>query len=152
MCAFIRVFNPLYTPGGFVWCDGPIYLVKQPQQKWACDFHDDAPPLSSSSRYWNWSFFHSEKIIRFKKWPQLPGAGRTRAGHHHGSHTATSPEAVLLGKMAYHTKHKSAGSVPPKNRWNKEVIGKKSEGSALKEKFYFSHLQAAWTLPILPTS
>ena len=42
--------------------------------------------------------------MRFKKWPQLPGAGRTRAGHHHGSHTPTSPEAVLLGKMAYHTK------------------------------------------------
>ena len=54
--------------------------------------------------YWNWSFFHYEKIMRFKKWPQLPGAGRTRAGHHHGSHTPTSPEAVLLGKMAYHTK------------------------------------------------
>ena len=42
--------------------------------------------------------------MRFKKWPRLPGAGRTRAGHHHGSHTPTSPEAVLLGKMAYHTK------------------------------------------------
>ena len=42
--------------------------------------------------------------MRFKKLPQLPGAGRTRAGHHHGSHTPTSPEAVLLGKMAYHTK------------------------------------------------
>ena len=37
--------------------------------------------------------------MRFKKRPQLPGAGRTRAGHHHGSHTPTSPEAVLLGKM-----------------------------------------------------
>ena len=23
------------------------------------------------------------------------GAGRTRAGHHHGSHTPTSPEAVV---------------------------------------------------------
>ena len=22
------------------------YVVKQPQEKWACDFHDDAPPLS----------------------------------------------------------------------------------------------------------
>ena len=54
--------------------------------------------------YWNWSFFHYEKIMRFKKWPQLPGAGRTRAGHHHGSHTPTSPEAILLGKMAHHTK------------------------------------------------
>ena len=40
--------------------------------------------------------------MRFKKLPQLPGAGRTRAGHHHGSNTPTSP--VLLGKMAYHTK------------------------------------------------
>ena len=35
-----------YTPGGFVWCDRPFYLVKQPQEKWACDFHDDALPLS----------------------------------------------------------------------------------------------------------
>ena len=43
--------------------------------------------------------------MRFKKWPQLPGVGRTRAGHHHGSHTPTSPEAVLLGKIAYHPKH-----------------------------------------------
>ena len=23
-----------------------VYEVKQPQEKWACDFHDDAPPLS----------------------------------------------------------------------------------------------------------
>ena len=36
----------IYTAGGFVWCDRPFYLVKQPQEKWACDFHDDAPPLS----------------------------------------------------------------------------------------------------------
>ena len=35
-----------YTAGGFVWCDRPIYLVKLYQEKWACDFHDDAPPLS----------------------------------------------------------------------------------------------------------
>ena len=35
-----------YTAGEFVWCDRPFYLVKQPQEKWACDFHDDAPPLS----------------------------------------------------------------------------------------------------------
>ena len=28
-------------------CPGwPVYEVKQPQEKWACDFHDDAPPLS----------------------------------------------------------------------------------------------------------
>ena len=38
--------------------------------------------------------------MRFKKLPQLPGAGRTRAGHHHGSHMPTSAEAILLGKMA----------------------------------------------------
>ena len=43
--------------------------------------------------------------MRFKRWPQLPGAERTRVGHHHGSHTPTSPEAVLLGKMACQTKH-----------------------------------------------
>ena len=42
--------------------------------------------------------------MRFKKWPQLPGAGRTTAGHHHGSHKPTSSEAILLGKMAHHTK------------------------------------------------
>ena len=35
-----------YTAGGFVWCDRPFYLVKQPQEKWACDSHDDAPPMS----------------------------------------------------------------------------------------------------------
>ena len=29
--------------------------------------------------------------MRFKKSPQLPGAGRTRSWYHHGSHTATSP-------------------------------------------------------------
>ena len=32
--------------------------------------------------------------MRFEKSPQLPGAGRTRAGHHHGSHTPTSPGAI----------------------------------------------------------
>ena len=35
-----------YTPGRFVWCDRPFSLVKQLQKKWACDFHDDAMPLS----------------------------------------------------------------------------------------------------------
>ena len=42
--------------------------------------------------------------MRFKNGPQLPGAGRTRAGHHHGSHTPASPGTILLGKMTYHTK------------------------------------------------
>ena len=43
--------------------------------------------------------------MRFKKRSQLPGAGGTRAGHHHGSHTPTSPEAVLLHKQATLGKH-----------------------------------------------
>ena len=54
--------------------------------------------------------------MRFKKWPQLPGAERTRVGHHHGSHTPTSPEAVLLGKMAYHTKQ-----IRRQCNWSKEI-------------------------------
>ena len=48
--------------------------------------------------------FHYEKIMRFKKCPHLPGAGRTRVWHHHVSHTPASPGVILLGKMAYHTK------------------------------------------------
>ena len=43
--------------------------------------------------------------MRFKKTPQLPGAGRTRAWHHHESHTPTSPGAILLSKMACQPKH-----------------------------------------------
>ena len=43
--------------------------------------------------------------MRFKKSPQLPGAGRTRAWYHHGSHTPTSPWAILLSKMACQPKH-----------------------------------------------
>ena len=37
--------------------------------------------------------------MRFKKRPQLPGAGRTRAWHHHGSHTPTSPGPVHFTMM-----------------------------------------------------
>ena len=48
--------------------------------------------------------------MRFEKSPELPGAGRTWAGHHHGSHTPTSPGSILLGKMPI-TPNKSAGSV-----------------------------------------
>ena len=33
--------------------------------------------------------------MRFKNSPQLPGAGKARAWHHHGSDTPTSPRAVL---------------------------------------------------------
>ena len=43
--------------------------------------------------------------MRFKKSPQLPGAGRTRAWYHHGSHTPTSPRTILLSKMASQPKH-----------------------------------------------
>ena len=35
-----------YTGGLNVWVDRPFYLVKWPQEKWPCDFHDDATPLS----------------------------------------------------------------------------------------------------------
>ena len=43
--------------------------------------------------------------MRFKKSPQLPGAGRTWVGQHHGSHTPTSTGAILLSKMACQPKH-----------------------------------------------
>ena len=43
--------------------------------------------------------------MRFKKSPQLPGAGRIRAWHHQRSHTHTSPGAILLSKMACQPKH-----------------------------------------------
>ena len=35
-----------YTGGQYVWVDRPFYKVKWPQEKWVCDFYDDAPPLS----------------------------------------------------------------------------------------------------------
>ena len=38
--------------------------------------------------------------MRFKKSPQLPGAGRTKAWHHHGSDTPTSPRAIFVLKSA----------------------------------------------------
>ena len=67
---------------------------------------------------WNWSSFHCEKIMRFKKNPQLPGAGRTRAWHHHGSHTPTSPGAILLGKMAYPPNKSAPGVYSKSENWN----------------------------------
>ena len=53
-------------------------------------------------------------------------------GHHHGSHTPTSPEAVSLAKMAHHTKQirrecmyriddKKYISFPKVNRVNKRI-------------------------------
>ena len=38
--------------------------------------------------------------MRFKNSPQLPGAGRTRAWHHHGSDTPISPRAIYVLKSA----------------------------------------------------
>ena len=38
--------------------------------------------------------------MRFKKSPQLLGAERTRAWHHHGSDTPTSPRAMYVLKSA----------------------------------------------------
>ena len=53
-----------------------------------------------------------KKLSDLKKRSQLPGAGRTRAGHHHGSDTPTSARAVL-----HHTDQKGpnilTGSVGP---------------------------------------
>ena len=34
--------------------------------------------------------------MRFEKSPQLPGAGRARMWHYHGSDMPTSPRAILL--------------------------------------------------------
>ena len=57
--------------------------------------------------------------MRFRKRPLLPGAGRARVGHHHGSHTPTSPGAILLGKMAYHTKQirRQCTCQPKSQKW-----------------------------------
>ena len=38
--------------------------------------------------------------MRFKNSPQLPGAGRARAWHHHGSDTPTSPRVIYVLKSA----------------------------------------------------
>ena len=38
--------------------------------------------------------------MRFKKSPQLPGAGRTSMWHYHGSDTPTSPRAIYVLKSA----------------------------------------------------
>ena len=89
------VWCSVYTGGKNVWCD--IISAILPYE---------ILPFNFDLKFcWNWSFFHYEKIMRFKKSPQLPGAGRTRAWHHHGSHTPTSPGAILLSKMACQPKH-----------------------------------------------
>ena len=50
--------------------------------------------------FWKWQFFHYEIFFRFKNSLQLPGAGRTRVGHHHGSDMPPSPRAVYVLKSA----------------------------------------------------
>ena len=45
--------------------------------------------------FWKWQFFHYENVFRFKNNLQLPGARRTRVGHHHGRDTSTSAWAIL---------------------------------------------------------
>ena len=49
--AFSEKLDFTFRPYLYTWaqnvCPGwPVYEVKQPQEKWACDFHDDALPLS----------------------------------------------------------------------------------------------------------
>ena len=108
-----RLLRPLFKSHNFFitekWPVSEEFYVKVEslkfQQFYLMKF-DFFPSFNFDLKFlWNWSFFHYEKIMRFKKWPQLPGAGRTRAGHHHGSHTPTSPGAILLSKMACQPKH-----------------------------------------------
>ena len=56
--------------------------------------------------------------MRFKYGPQLPGAGRTWAGHHHGSDTPTSPRAIYVLKSA------KCNEIMP----SVYVVGKSSKG------------------------
>ena len=43
---YLDIVSTMYTRAQNVCPGWPVYEVKQPQEKWACDFHDDAPPLS----------------------------------------------------------------------------------------------------------
>ena len=93
--------------------------------------------------------------MRFKKWPQLPGAGRIRAGHQHGSHTPTSPEAVLLGKMAYHTKQIHRQCMPGTHNFSfptqsiKFANKKKIKRTFLLKYIIFLHLYDCWCISFL---
>ena len=55
--------------------------------------------------------------MRFKKSPQLPGAGRTRAWHHHGSHTPISPGAILQVKWPVNPNILAASVGPETGSW-----------------------------------
>ena len=70
-------------------------------QSWTLKFHKVKLLKFKTFKFnlkflWNRSFFHYEKIMRFKKTLQQPGARRTGARHHQGSDTPTSARAVLL--------------------------------------------------------
>ena len=58
--------------------------------------------------------------MRFKNSPQLPGAGRTRAWHHHGSDTPTSPRLIYVLKSAngglFYTPLYVGSNLPAKRR------------------------------------
>ena len=41
-----KIYIISYTRDRNVLGDRPFYLVKQPKEKWACDFHDDTLPFS----------------------------------------------------------------------------------------------------------
>ena len=63
--------HSMYT-GGNVWCDIAKYIVKWTQEKWACDSHDDATPLSFQLQvtedFFKISYlFQNEKMTRFSK-------------------------------------------------------------------------------------
>ena len=55
-----------YTGGQNVWVDRPFYQVNWPQEKWACDFHDDATPLSFQLQVTE-DFFKSQNFFIMEK-------------------------------------------------------------------------------------
>ena len=79
---------------------GPFFR-KNLGQKWTLKFHKVKLLKFNTFNFnlkhvWNWSFFHYEKVVRFKSCLQLTVAQRTRAWHHHGSTTSTSPRACIF--------------------------------------------------------
>ena len=55
-----------YTGGENVWCDIAKYIVKWTQEKWACDSHDDATPLSFQLQVTE-DFFKSHNFFIMEK-------------------------------------------------------------------------------------
>ena len=74
-------------------------------QSWTLKFHKVKLMKSKTFNFdlkyfWKCQLFHYENCLRFRKSHQLPGAGRTRAGHHHGSDMSTSTRAIYVLKSA----------------------------------------------------